>query len=87
MGSRPGTVAIAQRVGGRIRDAELGAVLASVAMGLVLVCMLLRTLSGDLDSADAIVLFLGLRLLSTQLGTLSASVMRFARASARRGDD
>lgn len=86
MGSRPGTVAISQRVGVRIRDAEVGAMLASVAMVLVLVCMLLRTLSGDIDSADAIVLFLGLRLLSGQLGTLSASVMRFARASARGGD-
>jgi hypothetical protein len=87
MGSRPGTVAIPQRVGWRVRDAEFGAMLASVGMVLVLVYMLLRTLFGDITSSTAIVLFLGLRLLSGQLGTLSASIMRFARASARRGDD
>jgi hypothetical protein len=87
MGSRPGAVAISQRVGGRIRDAEFGGMLASLAMVLVLVYMLFRTLDGEIDSADAIVLFLGLRLLSGQLSTLSASVMRFARASARRGDN
>lgn len=34
----------------------------------------------------AIVLFLGLCLLAGQLGTFSAHIMRFARASARRGD-
>jgi hypothetical protein len=86
MGNRPGTVAISQRVGGRIRDAELCAIVVSVSTVLVLAVMLLRTLSGEIDSADAIVLFLGLRLLSGQLGTLSAGIMRFARASARRGD-
>lgn len=85
MGSRPGTVAISERVGGRIRDAEFGAIVATGAMVVVLVCMLLRTLSGEISSADAIVLFLALRLLSGQLGTVSAGVMRFARASARRG--
>lgn len=86
MGSRPGTVAISERVGVRIRHAESGAMMASAAMVVVLVYMLLRTLSGDIDSADAIVLFLGLRLLSGQFTTLSAGIMRFARASARRGD-
>lgn len=87
MGSRPGTVAVAQRVGGRIRDAEIGSILASAGMTVVLVAMVFRTLSGSVGPADAIVLFLGLRLLSGQLGVLSASIMRFARALARRGDD
>ena len=86
MGAHPGTTAIAQRVDWRIRHAELGAILASVAMLPVLAVMLLRTLSGEVSSADAIVLFLALRLLSGQLGTLSSGIMRFARASARRGD-
>jgi hypothetical protein len=87
VGSGPGTVAIPQRVGGRVRDAEFGAMFASAAMVVVLAYMLLRTLFGDINSANAIVLFLGLRLLSGQLGTLSASIMRLARASARRGDN
>lgn len=86
MGGRPGAVAIPQRVGDRVRDAEFGAMFASAAMVLVLGYMLLRTLLGDITSADAIVLFLGLRLLAGQLGTLSSSIMRFARASARQGD-
>jgi hypothetical protein len=87
MGNRPGGVAIPERVGGRVRDAEFGAMLASTAMVVVLVYMLLRTLLGDISSANAIVLFLGLRLLAGQLGTLSGSIMRLARASARRGDN
>jgi hypothetical protein len=86
VGNRPGTVAVHQRVGERVRDAELGGMLASAAMAIALAYMLLRTLFGDISSANAIVLFLGLRLLSGQLGTLSGSIMRFARASARRGD-
>jgi hypothetical protein len=86
VGHRPVSVAIPQRVGDRVRDAEFGAMLASAAMVLVLAYMLLRTLLGDITTADAIVLFLGLRLLAGQLGTLSSSIMRFARASARQGD-
>lgn len=86
MGSGPGTVAISQRVGWRIRDAEIGAMLASAAVIVVLICLLVRILAGDIGSANAIMLFLGLRLLAGQLGALSASTMRFARALARRGD-
>lgn len=85
-GSRPGSVAIAQRVGGRIRDAEIGAVLASAAMAASLVGMLMRTLHGAVSSADAVVLFLSLQRVAGQLGTISSGVMRFARALARRGE-
>lgn len=85
MGNRPGSVAVAQRVDSRIRDAESGAVIATVGMVVVLGAVLVRVLGGEVSSADAIVLFLGLRLLYGQLGTLSAGVMRFARASARGG--
>ena len=85
MGNRPGTVAVAQRVDSRIRDAESGAAIATAGMVVVLGAVLLRVLHADVSSADAIVLFLGLRLLYGQLGTLSAGVMRFARASARGG--
>lgn len=83
MGSRPGSTPINDRVGGRIRIAELGAFLGSVGMAVVLVLVLVRTLGGDVSSSDAIVFFLGLRLLYGQLGTFSSGIMRFARAAAR----
>ncbi|WP_139177869.1 hypothetical protein [Ruania alba] len=85
-GTRPGSVPIATRLGDRIRAAELGSVVASMAMVLVLTVMLLRTIVGAVSTADAIVMFLALRLVAGQLGSLSAAVMRFARASARRGE-
>ncbi len=85
MGNRPGTVGVAQRVDSRIKDAESGAALATVGLVLVLGTVLARVLLSEISSADAIVLFLGLRLLYGQLGVLSAGVMRFARASARGG--
>jgi hypothetical protein len=85
MGHKPGTAPISERVGGRVRAAELGAVVASGAMVVALVFMLIRTLRGQVSSADAIVLFLALRLLAGQLAASSSAMMRFARASARRG--
>lgn len=83
MGSKPGSTPINDRVGGRIRVAELGAVLGSAGMAVVLVLVLVRTLGGQVSSSDAIVFFLALRLLYGQLGTFSAGIMRFARAAAR----
>lgn len=79
------STSVAGRVGGRIRDAELGSVVATVALAVVLLVVLAQTLTGAVSSTSAIVLFLGLRLLYGQVGTLAASVMRFARAAARRG--
>jgi hypothetical protein len=84
-GTRPGSATISERVGNRVRDAEFGAVLATGGMIVVLALMIFRTLHGVIDSAQAIMLFLGLRLLSGQLSTMSAGSMRFARASARGG--
>lgn len=76
--------AIAQRVGVRIQDGELGAVVASVGLVILFGLMLFETLNGNVPSSSAIVLFLGLRLLYGQVATLSATLMRFARASAKR---
>lgn len=83
-GTRPGSAPIASRVGVRIRSAELGSALASAAMLLALLVALWRVIVGELDSADAIAMLLGLRLLAGQLTAWSSGVMRFARASARR---
>lgn len=85
MGSKPGTVAISERVGGRIRTAETGAFLGSVGMAVVLAVVLLRTLQGQVSGGEAIVFFLALRLLYGQVSILSSGIMRFARASSRTG--
>lgn len=82
-GTKPGSATIDDRVGGRIRIAELGATMGSVGMALVLLLVVIRALRGEVSSSDAVVFFLGLRLLYGQLGTYSAGIMRFARAAAR----
>lgn len=84
-GGKPGATAVGDRVGKRVRDAELGAVVASLAMAASLTLVLYRTVRGGIGGADAIVLFLGLRMMFSQVGNLSASAMRFARVRARLG--
>lgn len=73
--------AIPDRVSTRIRDSEIGAVIGTIGLLLALIVVLARTLSGHVQTSDAIVLFLGLRLMYGQLGSLSSSAMRFARAA------
>ncbi|MCZ4500692.1 MAG: hypothetical protein JWQ74_3247 [Marmoricola sp.] len=82
-GHQDGSTTIGDRVGKRIRDAELGAVVASLAMAFSLGVVLYRALKGQVAGADAIVLFIGLRMMYSQVGNLSASAMRFARVKAR----
>jgi hypothetical protein len=82
-GTMPGSTAVGERVGKRIRDAELGAVVASLAMAFSLAVVLYRAVHGSVGGADAIVLFIGLRMMYSQVGNLSASAMRFARVKAR----
>lgn len=82
-GNKPGGTKVGDRVGKRIRDAELGAIVASLAMAGSLGLVLVRAIQGGLSGPDAIVLFIGLRMLYSQVGNLSASAMRFARVKAR----
>ncbi|MCX6395597.1 MAG: hypothetical protein NTV23_03855 [Propionibacteriales bacterium] len=82
-GNKPGSTKVGDRVGKRIRDAELGAIVASLAMAVSLGLVLVRAIQGGLSGPDAIVLFIGLRMLYSQVGNLSASAMRFARVKAR----
>jgi hypothetical protein len=82
-GNRPGSTAISERIATRVFAAEVGSIFATLALALMMALVLWRTLGNHLVAADAIVLFLGLRLLYGHLATLSPSVMRFARASSR----
>jgi hypothetical protein len=81
----PTSTEVGDRVRQRLRDAELGAALASFAMAFALAAVLLFTLRGRIGASDAIVMLLGMRLLYGQLSQLSGGAMRFGRASARRG--
>ncbi|MFL6021699.1 MAG: hypothetical protein ACJ72O_00015 [Marmoricola sp.] len=82
-GKPPGQGEVGMRVGRRIRDAELGAVVASFAMACSLGAVLFTAAKGKVGGADAFVLFIGLRMLYSQVGNVSASAMRFARVKAR----
>lgn len=81
----PTPTEVGDRVRQRLRDAEVGAALASFAMAIALAAVLLFTLRGRIGASDAIVMLLGMRLLYGQLSQLSGGAMRFGRASARRG--
>lgn len=81
----PTSTEVGDRVGQRIRDAETGAAVSSLAMAIALAAVLYFALRGDIVGADAVVMLLGMRVLYGQLGQLSAGAMRFGRATARRG--
>jgi hypothetical protein len=78
-------VATHVRVRSRVVSAERGATIAALGSAALMVCLLLLGLSGILDAATTIVLFLGLRMQKSTFATLSGSVMRFARAQAQVG--
>ncbi len=82
-GKNPDSDAIASRVTSRIVDAEYGSVIASFGLVIMFGLLLFETVKGSVSNADAIVMFLGLRLMYGQLGNMSAHLMRFARAFAR----
>jgi hypothetical protein len=83
-GLKPGSTPISDRIATRVFAAEFGSVTATTSMALLMIVVLWRTVTGNLVAGDAVVLFLGLRLLYGHLGALAPSVMRFARDSVRR---
>jgi hypothetical protein len=81
--AEPAATTVSERIATRVFAAEAGSILATAALALMMALVLWRTLTQGLAAADAIVLFLGLRLLYGHVGTLSPSAMRFARAASR----
>ncbi|MFT3887835.1 MAG: hypothetical protein QM713_06700 [Arachnia sp.] len=77
----PEAVAIPERVRSRILHSEIGALIGTAGLLVTLIVVFVRVLGGQIATSDAIVLFLGLRLMFGQFGTLSSSAMRFARAA------
>ena len=76
-------IPIGMKVQSRVIDAELGSVVASVGLFTMFGLLLWEVIMGSVPAADAIVLFLGLRLLYGQIGNMAGHLMRFARAAAR----
>jgi hypothetical protein len=83
-GMKPGSTPISDRIATRVFAAEFGSLTATSSMALLMIVVLWRTVTGNMAANDAVVLFLGLRLLYGHLAALAPSVMRFARDSVRR---
>ena len=72
----------AERLGTRIQQAEIGTLIASFGVVLLLGVLIWFSLEGLVTLSNTIVLFLGLRLQNTTFSSVSSSLMRFARAKA-----
>lgn len=70
------------KVASRIRSAEIGTLISSGTFIITLAVLLIFSFMGLLNSADAVMLFLGFRMQNSNLGQTSSSLMRFARAKA-----
>ena len=68
------------KVTARIKSAELGTLVANATFVIAITSLLLFSLQGTLQPADAVMLFLGFRMQNSNLGQTSGSLMRFARA-------
>ncbi len=73
-------VAASDRVGSRVKSGEVGTLLASVGMVLLMAFLIFLGLSGYAQPSDLIVLFLGARMQNSTLSQISTGLMRFARA-------
>ncbi|MEN9679890.1 MAG: hypothetical protein RLZ57_1019 [Actinomycetota bacterium] len=74
--------ASALQVKTRIRSGELGQLLSSFGIMLLLAVLLYLSYKNGLSASNTIVLFLGIRMQSSNLNNISTGLMRFARALA-----
>jgi hypothetical protein len=81
-GRGPDRVPSSVRVRSRVRSAEVGGLMSSMAVLFLLALLLGLGVSGLISTANTIVLFLGLRMQNSTVTGLSGGVMRFARATA-----
>ena len=73
----------AVRVGSRIRSGEFGTLMTSIGYIVLLAVLLLLKLQDLIVAADAITLFLGMRMQNSNLSNVSGALMRYARARAQ----
>ena len=74
--------ASAVQVKTRIRSAELGRLLSSFGIMILLAVLLYMSYKDGISPANTVVLFLGIRMQSSNLNNISTGLMRFARALA-----
>jgi hypothetical protein len=77
-------VSAVTKVGARIKSAELGTLVANGVFVISLAALLSFSYLGNLAAADAVMLFLGFRMQNSNIGQISGSLMRWARAKAMR---
>lgn len=68
------------RVGSRVKSGEIGTLLASIGMVLLMGFLIMLSLTGYAAASDVIVLFLGARMQNSTMSQISTALMRFARA-------
>ena len=73
----------AVRVGARIRSGEFGTLMISVGYIALLAVLLILKFKDLIVAADAITLFLGMRMQNSNLSNVSGALMRYARARAQ----
>lgn len=74
--------ASAVQVKTRIRSGELGQLFSSFGIMLMMALLLFMSFKSDLSASNTVVLFLGVRMQSSNLNNISVGLMRFARALA-----
>ena len=77
-------VSAGTKVSARIKSAELGTLVANGVFVISLGVLLAFSYLGTISPADAVMLFLGFRMQNSNIGQVSGSLMRFARAKAQR---
>ena len=73
-------IASSVRVGTRIKMGEQGILISGAAMIILLAALLYFSYQGGISAANAVVLFLGLRMQNASLSGIAVGLMRFARA-------
>ena len=68
------------RVLARVRSSEIGSLLSGIISLLMIITLIIIHLQGMISTADTIVSFLAIRMLGTNMSSLSSSLMRYARA-------
>jgi hypothetical protein len=76
------SVTPAERLGSRIQQAEIATLIASIGVVALLAILIWFSIEGWIGLSSTIVTFLALRIQNTTFGSLSSSLMRFARAKA-----
>jgi|UniRef100_UPI00404908C0 hypothetical protein len=68
------------RIGTRIKSGEIGVLVSSIAMLILLALLMYLSYIGDISKVNTVFIFFGLRMQNSSFASISTSLMRFARA-------